>query len=138
MARSARIRVSGGWYHVFSRGHNREAVFSADGDREHFLALVAQMRERFRVRVYAYGLMTNHYHLLLGTPEGNLSAALQWLNGSYGMWYNRRHQRTGHLFGERYKAILVEGSAWGLEVSVYIHLNPVATEGQALGKFVFR
>ena len=134
MARAVRIRVCGGWYHVFIRGHNREAIFSDREDRGHFLGLVATMRERFGVRVYAYCLMPNHYHLLIGTPEGNVSRAIQWLNGSYGIWYNRRHDRSGHLFGERFKAILVEDSAWGLEASVYIHMNPVATEAVGLGK----
>ena len=134
MARHVRIRVMGGWYHVFSRGHNRERIFADRGDYIHFLELVEVMRERFRVRVYAYCLMPNHYHLLISTPEGNVSWAVQWLNGSYGIWYNRRHDREGHLFGERFKAVLVEGSGWGLEVSVYIHMNPVATERMGLGK----
>jgi hypothetical protein len=100
----------------------------------HFLELAEALRERFRVHVYAYCLMPNHYHLLVGTPDGNISQAIQWLNGSYGMWHNRKHNRTGHLYGERFKAILVEDSAWGLEVSVYIHMNPVATEEYGLGK----
>jgi len=134
MARPVRIKVCGGWYHVFNRGHNRERIFSDREDRGHFVELVAAMRERFGVRVYAYCLMPNHYHLLIGTPEGNVSRAIQWLNGSYGIWYNRRHDRTGHLFGERFKAILVEDSGWGLEVSVYIHMNPVSTEDMGLGK----
>ena len=134
MARHVRIRVCGGWYHVFSRGHNRELIFSERGDSVHFLELVERMRERFRVHVYAYCLMPNHYHLLVGTPEGNISQAIQWLNGSYGIWYNRKHNRTGHLYGERFKAVLVEDSAWGLEVSVYIHMNPVSTEEFGFGK----
>ena len=134
MARHVRIRVLGGWYHVFTRGHNRERIFAERGDYLHFLELIERMREQFRVPVQAYCLMPNHYHLLIRTPEGNVSQAVQWLNGSYGIWYNRKHDRTGHLFGERFKAILVEDSAWGLEVSVYIHRNPVATEALGLGK----
>jgi len=81
MARHVRIRVSGGWYHVFTRGHNRENILCCDEDRLHFLALVEQMREQYRVGIYAYGLMPNHYHLLVRTPEANVSAAVQWLNG---------------------------------------------------------
>jgi REP element-mobilizing transposase RayT len=134
MARHVRIRVLGGWYHVCTRGHNRERIFTDSRDYTHFQELVGAMRERFRVRVYAYCLMPNHYHLLISTPEANVSRAIQWLNGSYGIWYNRRHNRTGHLFGERFKAVLVEDSGWGLEVSVYIHMNPVATEEMGLGK----
>jgi len=134
MARHARISVSGGWYHVFSRGHNRELIFSGRGDNEHFLKLLEEMRERFRVHVYAYCLMSNHYHLLVGTPDGNISRAIQWLNGSYAIWHNRKHNRSGHLYGERFRAILVEDSTWGLDVSLYIHMNPVSTEKFGLGK----
>lgn len=126
--------MCGGWYHVCSRGHNREALFLGREDYGHFLELVAAMREQFRVRVYAYCLMPNHYHLLVSTPEGNISQAIQWLNGSYGMWHNRKHRRTGHVYGERFKAILVEDRAWGLEASVYIHMNPVAREAFGFGK----
>ena len=89
MARHVRIRVSGGWYHVFTRGHNREDIFERDADREHFLGLVEEIRERCGVRVHAYCLMPNHYHLLVRTPEANVSRAIQWLNGSYGIWFNR-------------------------------------------------
>ena len=134
MARQVRIRVSGGWYHVCSRGHNRETIFCCQRDREHFLELVEGMRERFRVRVCAYCIMNTHYHLLLRTPEANISQAVQWLNGSYGIWFNKLHERSGHLFGERFKAILVENGATGLEVSVYLHMNPVATKAFGLGK----
>lgn len=134
MARHIRIRVCGGWYHICSRGHNREELFLGREDYLHFLELVETMRERFRVRVYAYCLMPNHYHLLVGTPDGNISQAIQWLNGSYGIWHNRKHNRSGHVYGERFKAILVEDSAWGLEASVYLHMNPVATEEFGLGK----
>ena len=121
-------------YHVFTRGHDRGLLYRDDGDREHFVELLQTMRERFRVRVYAYCLMPNHYHLLVGTPEGNISRAVQWLNGSYGIWYNRKHRRSGHLFGERFKAVLIENGSWLLEASVYVHLNCVATEEEGLGK----
>jgi len=134
MARQVRIRVSGGWYHVCSRGQNREYIFGGRRDREHWLELVAEMRERYRVRVIAYCIMGTHYHLLVRTPEGNISRAIQWLNGSYGMWFNKAHERSGHVFGERFKAILLENGVRGLEVSVYIHMNPVATQDFGLGK----
>ena len=121
-------------YHVFSRGQDRRDIFTDRRDRQHFLELVEEMRERFRVAVYAYCLMPNHYHLLVKTPEGNISQAIQWVNGSYGIWHNIRHERSGHLFGERFKAVLVEDEAWGVEISVYVHMNPVATEREGLGK----
>ena len=134
MARHVRIRVGGGMYHVYTRGDHRDAVFCSDGDAEHFLELLEEMRGRFRMRVYAYCLMPNHYHLLVGTPEGNISRGIQWLNGSYGIWFNRRHNRTGHVFGERFKAVLIENGSWLLEASVYVHMNCVATEEMGLGK----
>ena len=134
MARPVRVRVAGGLYHVFSRGHDRQGIFADKRDYAHFLELLQEMREQFRVRVYAYCLMRSHHHLLVRTPEANVSAAIQWINGSYATWFNRRHARSGHLFGERFKAVLVENEAWGLQVSWYVHLNPVMTESMGLGK----
>jgi len=134
MARHVRIRVSGGMYHVFTRGHNREMIFCHERDAEHFLELVQAMRGMFGMRVYAYCLMPNHYHLLLGTPQGNISEGMKWLNGSYGIWFNKKHDRCGHLFGERFHAVLIENGAWLLEASVYVHMNCVATEALGLGK----
>lgn len=134
MARQVRIRVAGGMYHVFTRGHDRGLIYQDEGDRQHFVDLLKAMREQYRVRVYAYSLMANHYHLLLGTPEGNISQVVQWLNGSYGIWFNRKHRRSGHLFGERFKAVLIENGSWLLEASVYVHLNCVATLEEGLGK----
>jgi len=121
-------------YHVFTRGHNREVIFCHEKDAERFLELVKTMREMFGMRVYAYCLMPNHYHLLLGTPEGNISEGLKWLNGSYGIWFNKKHDRCGHLFGERFHAVLIENGAWLTEASVYVHMNCVATQALGLGK----
>ncbi len=134
MARPLRIDIPGGWYHITGRGNNRQAIFLDDRDRRHFLELLEAMRERYRVRLHAYVLMGNHYHLLIGTPEANASRAIQWLNQSYSMWHNRRHGLVGHLFQGRFKGILVEGSGWGLELSIYLHMNPVAVKGLGLGK----
>src|SRR5437667_6359764 len=90
-----------------------------------FVELLAHWQERFRLRLHAYVLMPNHYHLLLQTRELNLSRAMQWLNVSYSVWFNRRHDWAGHLFQGRFKAIIVEPESWGLELSRYLHLNPV-------------
>ena len=95
IARPLRIDLQGGWYHVTSRGNERRAVFRDDADRRHFLELLAQWTERFAVRLHAYVLMDNHYHLLVETPHANLSAAMQWLQVSYTVWFNRRHGRAG-------------------------------------------
>jgi REP element-mobilizing transposase RayT len=134
MTRPLRIDVQGGWYHVSSRGNNRQAIFLDRRDNEHFLELLEEMRERFAMGLHAYALMGNHYHLLITTPEANASRALQWLNVSYSVWWNRRHERGGHVFQGRFKAILVENSAWALPLSQYIHFNPVAVKGLGLSK----
>ena len=125
MARPLRIERAGVWYHVTARGNERKAIYRSDRDREHFLELLPVMVERFRCRLYAYVLMENHFHLLLETLEENLSRALQWLNVSYSVWFNRRYQRVGHLFQGRFKSVVVEPTVWGLSLSRYLHLNPV-------------
>jgi putative transposase len=134
MSRPLRSNVVGGWYHVTSRGHNRRAIFLDDGDRRHFLSLLESMIEMHRVEVHGYVLMDNHYHLLVCTPEANLSEAIQWLNVSYSVWWNRRHQQCGSLYQGRFKAVLVEGGGWLLRLSQYIHYNPVAIQGLGMGK----
>ena len=135
MTRPLRIDVAGGWYHTTSRGLNRAPIWKNDTDRAHFLELLETMTERFQVRVHAYVLMTNHYHLMLETPQANASRAMQWLNVSYSIWYNRKHHRCGPLFQGRFKSVLVDHEgAWALEASVYIHLNPVRLVAQGAGK----
>lgn len=129
-----RMDVADGWYHITARGINREAIFLKDGDREHFMGLLATLPERFRIAVYAYVLMDNHYHLLIRTPEANASQGIQWLNVSYSVWWNRRHGRVGPVFQGRFKSILVEGGGWILRLSQYLHLNPVAVSALGLGK----
>src|SRR5215471_4310222 len=98
MARPLRIERPGGRYHVTARGNERKAIYRNDTDRAHFLEVLAETVERFGIRIHAYVLMDNHYHLLVETPEANLSRAMQWLNVSYSMWFKRRHRRAGHLF----------------------------------------
>ncbi|HVM60546.1 MAG TPA: transposase, partial [Verrucomicrobiae bacterium] len=102
MARPLRVDVPGGWYHVTARGNERRAIFRDDEDRRRFLERVAQVTERCGVIVHAYVLMDNHYHLLVETPQANLSAAMQWLGVSYTVGFNRRHRRVGHLFQGRF------------------------------------
>lgn len=133
MARPLRVDVPGGWYHVTARGNERKAIFRDDEDRRRFLDRVAEATERFGVNVHAYVLMDNHYHLLMKTPQANLSAAMQWLGVSYTVGFNRRHHRVGHLFQGRFTAVLLEEAA-GMEVSRYVHLNPVRIRGLGLDK----
>ena len=131
MARSLRIDVPHGWYHVINRGVERRQIFPRAEANLHFLELLGCLPSRFGVRIHAYVLMGNHYHLQLETPQANLSRAMQWLNLSYGAWFNRRQQRSGPLFQGRFKAILHEPESAALEINRYIHLNPVRVK--ALG-----
>lgn len=117
-----------------ARGIDRRDVFVDDRDRRHFLDLLKAITERFRVKIHAYVLMNNHYHLVLETPEANLSRAMQWLNVSYAAWFNRRTNRAGPLFQGRFKSILVEDASWALSLSVYVHLNPVMRKAFGLDK----
>jgi REP-associated tyrosine transposase len=134
MARPLRIEQSGGWYHVTSRGNERRAIYRQDRDREHFCQLLAELSTRFAVRLHAYVLMDNHYHLMVELTQANLSRAMQWLNVSYSIWFNRQHGRSGHLFQGRFKSVIVEPEEWGLELSRHVHLNPVRVGRQGLGK----
>ena len=134
MARALRIEIPAGRYHVTSRGNERRAIFRQDGDRLHFLELCSQLPVRFGVRLHAFVLMDNHYHLVMDTPEANLSRAIQWLNVSYSVWFNRRHRRSGHLFQGRFKGILIEGDDGLQRVARYVHLNPVRVMRLGLDK----
>lgn len=125
MTRPIRLEFSGALYHVTSRGDGREAIYLSDDDRLDWLAVLEQVCTRFNWVVHAWSQMSNHYHLLLETPEGNLSAGMRQLNGVYTQNFNRRHARVGHVFQGRYKAILVERDAYLLELARYIVLNPV-------------
>ncbi len=133
MARPLRVDVAGGWYHVTARGNERKAVFRDERDRRRFLELLGQLVERFGLRLHAFVLLDNHYHLLVETPRANLSAAMQWLGGGYAVGFNRRHGRAGHLFQGRFKAVLLEESE-AVEVSRYVHLNPVRVRALGLDK----
>src|SRR5687768_4849850 len=98
MARPLRIEVAGGWYHITSRGNERKPIFRDPADRKAFLERLERVSELHRVRIHVFVLMDNHYHLVMETPEPNLSSAMQWLNLSYTVYFNLRHQRCGHLF----------------------------------------
>jgi putative transposase len=113
MARSRRRLIAGGIYHVTCRGNRKEPIFLSDGDRILFLALVKKVTARRRWLIHSYCLMQNHYHLLLETPEADLSAGMQTINGEYAQWFNRDYGFVGHVFQGRFHAVLVE-SDWHL------------------------
>jgi putative transposase len=125
MARPLRIEYEGGLYHITARGNAGTEIYLEDGDREHFLEILGSSVKRFHWICHAYCLLGNHYHLLLETPEPNLSRGMQYLNGVYTQWFNRRHARYGHLFQGRFKSIVVEKDSYLLELARYIVLNPV-------------
>jgi len=112
-------------YHVGTRGNNRQPVYLGDGDRLAFLNLLAKTVEKSSWTLHAYCLMGNHYHLLLETNLDDLSAGMQLLNGGYAMTFNRRHRRTGHLFGNRFWSEPIERDEHLLECCRYIAWNPV-------------
>jgi len=125
MARPLRIEFEGAVYHVTSRGNARQDIFLDDKDREQFLEDLARVVNRFGWRCHAYCLMSNHYHLLVETPEANLSRGMQLLNSVLSQRFNRRHRRVGHVLQGRFKGILVEKEGHLLELARYIVLNPV-------------
>lgn len=125
MARPLRLEFAGAVYHVTSRGDRREDIYLDDDDRREWLAVLGLVCDRFNWTVHAYCQMTNHYHLLIETVDGNLSAGMRQLNGLYTQRFNRRHGIVGHLFQGRYKAILVQKESHLLELSRYVVLNPV-------------
>ena len=125
MSRPVRIEFPDALYHVTARGDQREAIFDDDQDRRSFLSTLEQVVNRFNWVCHAWCLMDNHYHLLIQTPDGNLSNGMRQLNGVYTQASNRRHGRVGHLFQGRFKAILVDSEAYLLELTRYVVLNPV-------------
>jgi REP element-mobilizing transposase RayT len=125
MARPLRIEYPGAYYHVINRGNAGENIFIDEHDRDKFLEYLAKCVERFTTRIHTYCLMSNHYHVLIETPQANLSRAIQWLNVSHSVYFNKKHRRRGHLFQGRFKAILVDANEYLTLLSRYIHLNPV-------------
>ncbi|MCP3888454.1 MAG: transposase [Desulfobulbaceae bacterium] len=125
MARPLRIEYPNAWYHVMNRGRRGDNIFSDKTDFEKFLGVLQESSEMFGCRVVAFCLMTNHYHILLQTPSGNLSRVMRHVNGVYTQRYNRRHKVDGQLFRGRYKNVLVEEDSHLVELLRYIHRNPV-------------
>jgi REP element-mobilizing transposase RayT len=128
MARPIRIEYPGAVYHVICRGNNRQAIYRDDGDRRRYLEKLSYYCQDKKVDLLAYCLMPNHVHLLLETPEGNLSKIMQAFQTSYTVYFNKRHGRSGHVFEQRYKAMLVDKDNYLLQVSRYIHLNAVSAK----------
>lgn len=125
MARSLRIEYEGALYHVTSRGNERRKIYFKPTDYEKFLQYLTEAKKKYGILIHCYVLLTNHYHLIIETPKANLSRAMHYINGSYTTYVNRKRKRSGHLLQGRYKAILVSRDNYLLELSRYIHLNPI-------------
>jgi putative transposase len=127
MPRKLRIQYPGAMYHVMSRGDQREKIFRDDADRKRFLDTLGEACGKTEWQAHAYCLMSNHFHLVMETPQGNLVAGMKWLLGVYTKRFNIRHKLCGHVFAGRYKALVVDGSGHGYLRTVcdYVHLNPV-------------
>ena len=125
MARPIRIEFEGAVYHVTSRGNELRKIFFSKKDYEKFREYVGEAKEKYRFILHGYVLMTNHYHLLIETPEKNLSRIMHHINSSYTTYTNVKRKRSGHLFQGRFKAIIVDKDSYLLELSRYLHLNPV-------------
>jgi putative transposase len=128
MPRRLRVQFSGAIYHVTIRGNGRKDIFGDDHDRERFLQRLTESMETYGVRLYLFCLMNNHVHLVLETPQGNLSRIMQSVETGYTVYYNIRHNQPGHVMQGRYSAKLVEGNEYLLNLSRYVHLNPVFTK----------
>ena len=131
MARALRIQFEDAIYHLCARGNRRESIYRSEKDYLWFEHLLAESLTRYSVELHAFVLLPNHFHLLARTLQPNLSRWMHWLITSYSVWFNRRHRTSGHLFQGRYKAFLVQDGEYLLELSRYLHLNPV--RGRAIG-----
>ena len=125
MARPLRLEFAGALYHITSRGDRREDIYRDDEDRQQWLEVLGQVCERFNWVIHGYCQMSNHYHLLAETVDGNLSRGMRQLNGVYTQKFNRRYRESGHLFQGRYKSMLVQKEGYLLELTRYLVLNPV-------------
>lgn len=125
MPRPTRVSYNGAIYHVTIHGNNDEMVFRDNQDYSTYLEQLTRMLGRHAISLLAYGLMTNHIHLVVRTPQANISAGMQWLHGCYAALFNRRHGRRGHLFRDRFFSTVVDSDEYLLESTRYIHSNPV-------------
>lgn len=125
MTRPLRIQYSGAWYHIMNRGKNGESIFLEEADRITFIDLLKETASMWNMKIVAYCLMSNHYHLLIQTPDANISRCMRHINGLYTQYFNRAYKKDGPLFRGRYKAIIVDADSYLLQLLRYIHKNPL-------------
>jgi putative transposase len=131
MARPLRIQYPEAHYHITCRGNERKEIFADNYDRRIFFEKLAASLEVYNVNLLVYVCIANHFHLLVNTPNGNLADFMRHFNICYTSAFNRRHNRVGHLYQGRYKAFLIDADNYLLDVSRYIHLDPVRISGLA-------
>jgi REP element-mobilizing transposase RayT len=131
MARPIRVEFDGAVYHVTARGNERKRIYRDEADRRSFLGTLEEAVKMHGLRLHAYCLMPNHYHLLVETPRGNVSRAIGWLQTTYSIRFNHRYRRSGHLFQGRFKAHLIEADDYAMTLLRYVHLNPVRPRDKA-------
>lgn len=132
MARPVRVEYKDAVYHVMARGNDHREIYHDDSDRQVFLDTLAWACGQFGLVIHAYCLMPNHYHLIVQTPQANLSQAMAWMQTTYSVRFNRRHGHNGHLFQGRFKAQVVEADPYARDLVLYIHLNPVRPKDKRL------
>ena len=131
MARPLRIQYENAYYHVTCRGNAQAKIFLNDYDRKNFIDLLRRSGEIYQVDILAFVLMNNHFHLIIKTPLANLQEFMRHFNISYTSSFNKRHNRTGHLYQGRYKSFVIDADSYLLEVSRYVHLNPIRIKGRS-------
>ena len=134
MPRPVRIEYEGAFHHVMNRGRNRQIIFHDAGYYEAFLTILKEAVERYDAIIHAYCLMSNHYHLMIETPKANLSQIMQHINGKYTQWHNRKCGKDGTLFRGRYKSVLVDEDSYLLQLTRYIHRNPLEVKRQMVAQ----
>ena len=125
MSRPYRLQGENCLYHITSRGNGRQRIFVSDSDYRQFMFYLLRSKEKYNFYLYAFVFMGNHYHLLIETTQPNLARIMHYINSSYTIYFNVKRNRCGHLFQGRYKSILVDKDSYLLELTRYIHLNPV-------------
>jgi REP element-mobilizing transposase RayT len=128
MARPLRIQYNGAFYHVTARGNEKKRIYFSHSDYEQFKYYLRKAQGKFDYLLHCFVLMVNHYHLVIETPNPNLHKVMHYINSSYTNYVNKKKKRSGHLLQGRYKAILIDQDSYLLELSRYIHLNPVRAE----------
>jgi REP element-mobilizing transposase RayT len=134
MPRPTRIEYEGAFHHVMNRGQDKRPIFRDEDDYGLFLTTLAEASKDYSAIIHAYCLMTNHYHLLIETPKANLSQIMKHINGLYTQRYNRKHKKDGALFRGRYKSVLVDEDAYLLQLTRYIHRNPLEVKKQMVAE----